>query len=92
MSLAMAVRDAAGVQLLEAPYEARALPAFDSSEHLGFQQPRLYANFVRRVVGIAAIPHELQSRHLIAAAKRSWPLTVRRAVSHIGSPAMTRIP
>jgi riboflavin biosynthesis pyrimidine reductase len=76
MNVATAVRGASDLQPLEALYEAPALPAFDLSEQLnaayggqlGFQRPRLYANFVTSVDGVAAIPHELQSSHLIAAA------------------------
>jgi riboflavin biosynthesis pyrimidine reductase len=79
MSLAVAARSASNLQPLEALYEAHALPAFDLPDELaaayggqlGFQQPRLYANFVASVDGVAAIPHELQPSHLIAAASEA---------------------
>lgn len=79
MSLAIPVRGAPDLQPLEALYEARALPAFDLPDELaaayggqlGFEQPRLYANFVASVDGVTAIPHELQSSHLIAAASEA---------------------
>src|SRR5688572_9423373 len=60
---------------LEVLYEALQLPDFGLTEELttayggslGFMEPRLYANFVASVDGVAAIPGELQSSHLIAA-------------------------
>jgi riboflavin biosynthesis pyrimidine reductase len=59
---------------LEVLYEAPQLPDFGLSEALatayggplGFAEPRLYANFVASMDGVAAIPGELQSSHLIA--------------------------
>lgn len=75
----MPVRSASKLQPLEALYEAQALPAFDLPDELGaayggqlgFQQPRLYANFVASLDGVTAIPHVLQPSHLIAAASEA---------------------
>jgi riboflavin biosynthesis pyrimidine reductase len=79
MNLAVVVSSSSDLQPLEALYEAPGLPAFDLSNELaavyggqfGFEQPRLYANFVASLDGVTAIPHVLQSSHLIAAASEA---------------------
>jgi riboflavin biosynthesis pyrimidine reductase len=55
--------------------EATGLPAFELPEKLaevygdtlGFEQPRVYANFVASIDGVTAIPSQPQSSHVIAA-------------------------
>jgi riboflavin biosynthesis pyrimidine reductase len=79
MTLAIPVRSPSALQPLEAAYEAPALPAFNLPDELvasyggplGFHEPRLYANFVATIDGVTALPHELQSSHLIAAANKA---------------------
>ena len=74
MSVA-ALRTRADLQPLEALFEVPGLPAFDLPDELagiyggtvGFPEPRLYANFVTSVDGVAALPALLESSHLIAA-------------------------
>jgi riboflavin biosynthesis pyrimidine reductase len=68
-----------GLQPLQALFEAPGLPAFEVPDELirtydgsiGFAEPRLYANFVASLDGVTAIPHELQSSHLIAASSEN---------------------
>src|SRR5438093_697676 len=72
----MALVSATTLHPLEVLYEAPELPAFELPDELaavyggplGFTEPRLYANFVTSIDGVTAIPHELQSSHLIAGA------------------------
>jgi riboflavin biosynthesis pyrimidine reductase len=79
MSTPAAARSLLSLQPLQALYEAPGLPTFGLTDELiaayngtvGFTEPRLYANFVVSIDGVAAIPHELQSSHLIAAASES---------------------
>lgn len=67
------------VQPLEALYEEPGLPAFALPGELGeayggplgFASPRLFANFVASIDGVVALPGELQSSHLIAAASEA---------------------
>jgi riboflavin biosynthesis pyrimidine reductase len=64
---------------LELLYEADSLPAFDLPGRLatlyggslGFDEPRLYANFVATVDGVVAIPSVSSSNKLIAAGSTS---------------------
>jgi hypothetical protein len=73
--LSVALRTRAHLQPLEALFEAPGLPGFDLPVELaaiyggtvGFPEPRLYANFVASVDGVAALPALLESSHLIAA-------------------------
>ena len=68
-----------GLQPLEALFETPGLPTFELPDELigayngsiGFTEPRLYANFVASLDGVTAIPHELQSSHLIAASNEN---------------------
>ena len=63
---------------LEVLVEATGLPAFELPDGLadvyggmlGFEQPRLYANFVASVDGVTAIPSQPQSSHLLAAGSK----------------------
>ncbi len=74
-----AARSLSSLQPLQALYEAPGLPTFELPDELaaayggplGFVEPRLYANFVASLDGVTAIPHELQSSHLIAAASEA---------------------
>lgn len=60
---------------LDVLVETSRLPAFELPDELteiyggqlGFEQPRLFANFVASVDGVTAIPSQPQSSHLIAA-------------------------
>jgi riboflavin biosynthesis pyrimidine reductase len=62
------------VQPLELLYEADGLPAFALPEALaalypgsiGFEAPRVFANFVETIDGVVAIPSEPQSNKLVA--------------------------
>jgi len=64
---------------LEVLYEAESLPAFDLPGELaalyggtlGFDEPRLYANFVATVDGVVAIPSVASSNKLIAGGSAS---------------------
>lgn len=75
MSLATVARRPSGLRPLEALYEVPGLPTFKLPDELvtayggslGFTKPRLYANFVASIDGVAAIPDKPQSSHLIAA-------------------------
>jgi riboflavin biosynthesis pyrimidine reductase len=75
----MAVDTAMILRPLEVLHEAPELPTFDLPDELaiayggslGFSEPTLYANFVASLDGITAIPHALQSSHLIAAASET---------------------
>jgi hypothetical protein len=74
MSTLATARQRSGLQPLQALFEAPGLPTFELPDELtgaynrsiGFTEPRLYANFVASLDGVTAIPHELQSSHLIA--------------------------
>jgi len=67
------------VEPLELLYEADGVPAFDAPEELarlypgslGFESPRLFANFVATLDGVVAIPSLPQSNKLIAGASAS---------------------
>ena len=67
-------------------WEADGLPAFDLPEELarlyggalGFDEPRLFANFVATIDGVVAIPSVPESNRLIAAGS-SRPLRARAA-------------
>jgi riboflavin biosynthesis pyrimidine reductase len=77
---------------LELLYEPAGLPAFDLPEALaaaypgtlGFDEPRLYANFVATADGVVAIPSVPQSNRLIAAASAAdrFVMGLLRACAH----------
>jgi len=74
MSTLPAARRRSGLQAMQPLFERPGLPTFELPDELigayngsiGFTEPRLYANFVASLDGVTAIPHELQSSHLIA--------------------------
>jgi riboflavin biosynthesis pyrimidine reductase len=90
---------------LELLYEPAGLPAFDLPETLaaaypgtlGFEEPRLYANFVATADGVVAIPSVPQSNGLIAAASAAdrFVMGLLRACAHavvIGSGTLAASP
>jgi riboflavin biosynthesis pyrimidine reductase len=90
---------------LELLYEPAGLPAFDLPQSLaasypgtlGFEEPRLYANFVATADGVVAIPSVPQSNRLIAAASAAdrFVMGLLRACAHavvIGSGTLAASP
>jgi hypothetical protein len=66
MSTLARARQRSGFQPLQALFEAPRLPTFELAGAYngspGFTEPRLQSNFVASLDGVAAIPHELQSK------------------------------
>jgi riboflavin biosynthesis pyrimidine reductase len=75
VSSATVTRTTLALPPLEPLFEAAELPEFDLpvglgetyGGPLGFSEPRLYANFVASLDGVAAIPGEIQSNRMIGA-------------------------
>jgi riboflavin biosynthesis pyrimidine reductase len=75
LSLAARTRTTLGLPPLEPLFETLELPEFDLPAGLaeayggplGFSEPRLYANFVASLDGVASIPGEVQSNRMISA-------------------------